>query len=248
METPLLALLFFIVALVYASAGFGGGSTYLAVLALAGVEFMTMRSTALVCNLVVVGGSCWLFYRQKLIQLREVLPFALVSIPAAVIGGWLALEERGFFILLGVSLLLSGIAMLLQPRARAVEISERAKHPAFKVLAGGGTGLLAGLVGIGGGIFLSPIAHLARWAAPHRIAGLTACFILVNSAAGLCGQALNAKFRLDTALLLPLTLAVLIGGQLGARLSLKRIKPNQLRSLTALLIIVVGLRVLIQHL
>ena len=242
---------FFAVAALYASVGFGGGSSYLALLALvlAG-DTALMRSTALLCNLAVVSGSTWLYARGGHIAWRRALPFVALSVPAAYLGATVRLDDRAFFLLLGATLLAA--AALLAWRALrgggAADLAARASPTWTAPALGAGIGGLAGAVGIGGGIFLAPVLHHLRWARPLEIAALASLFILVNSAAGLLGLATSGQLRVDawgTPLCL---LAVIAGGQLGVRLALRRLSGRAIRLVTAALVGAVGVRMLLVHL
>ena len=171
----LLVIIFFIIAAVYSSAGFGGGSSYLATLTFFPMAFQDMRLTALICNVIVVCSSVILFSKHKYIKWSRVAPLIVLSIPLAYLGGKLLIEERFFFLLLGGSLLLASLAMIFDTRTTTVKIPKYGN-----AVIGGGIGYLSGMVGIGGGIFLSPLLHLSRWGKPKVIAATSAIFILVN--------------------------------------------------------------------
>jgi len=188
--------LFFLIALIYSSAGFGGGSSYLAVLSLGSLEFIEMRMIALTCNIVVVLSSVFLFSKHQYIKWQKILPLLVLSVPLAFLGGSIKLEARFFFLLLGASLFISAVLMLVNQK-----ITYR-KLPRFSNgLIGGGIGFLSGMVGIGGGIFLSPLLHLTQWDRPKVIAATCATFIFVNSIAGLTGQIISNDFQIDLAIL-----------------------------------------------
>ncbi len=242
-ELFLLASIFFIIATVYSSAGFGGGSSYLATLSLFPMAFQDMRLTALICNIVVVSSSVLLFNKHKYIKWSRILPLVILSIPLAYLGGKLLLEERSFFLLLGGSLLLASIAMIMDNREKVIEF------PKFSNAAiGGGIGFLSGVVGIGGGIFLSPLLHLSSWGKPKVIAATSAIFILVNSAAGIIGQLSTNAVSLDLSSVAVLSLAVFVGGQIGARMTIFKFKPHIVRRITAFVILIVSLRLLFKYL
>ncbi|UOY06629.1 sulfite exporter TauE/SafE family protein [Muricauda sp. SCSIO 64092] len=244
-EFILLVLAFFCIALLYSSVGFGGGSSYLAILALSITPFFVIRSTALVCNLVVVSGSCFLFYRAGHLKFKKFLPFILTSIPLAFIGAVFRLEEHIFFILLGIALILAALSLIFQT-LNLQSNYQPSKYPLwFSYGIGGGVGLLSGLVGIGGGIFLAPILNYMKWDKPLNIAALASFFILVNSISGITGLVTSGTFEVFWPELLGLILAVFIGGQLGVRMTLVKISPKGIRILTAVLVFLVGVRVLI---
>jgi hypothetical protein len=238
-------LLFFMVAALYSSVGFGGGSSYLAFLALFGVNYLIVRSTALLCNIVVVTGGVYIFYKNGHLKLRQILPLTLASVPMAFLGGYLPLREHTFFLLLGSTLAIAAFFTWFQPQAkqRPGWLDEQWKNT-FPMAAGGGIGLLSGMVGIGGGIFLAPLLYLTRWDLPKTIAATSSFFILVNSIAGLGGQMVKPEFQMDWKFSLPLLVSVFLGGQLGSRMGAVRLPQVWVRRATALLIVYVGIRIL----
>lgn len=240
--------LFFLTAVLYASAGFGGGSTYLALLVLFGFSYAIIPQIALVCNLVVVTSGFVLFARSGHFSWRRGVPFVVLSIPAAYIGGTLPIAEDAFFLLLGVTLFVAGTQLLWSSfvggRAPKSEQSETEPATASGLFLGAGIGFLSGVVGIGGGIFLAPILYFLRWGTARQIAALASFFILVNSASGLAGQVAKsglAAWSLELALL---PVAVFFGGQVGSRLAITRFSPQQLQRITSVLILLVSLRIL----
>lgn len=238
-----LPVLFFVIAAFYASVGFGGGSSYLAILALIGLSYTVIPQTALVCNLVVSAGGVWHFHRAGHLDWRRMAPFVVLSVPLAYLGGRIPVSRDVFFALLGASLLVAGLRMFLPMRREGIwsGISERTAW-LIGLPVGAALGFLAGLVGIGGGIFLAPVLVLTGWMDARRAAATAAAFIFVNSAAGLAGQ-LGKGLHLDL-MVLPLVVAVLIGGQLGSRMGAYRIPVGGVRRLLAGLIVVVSVRIL----
>jgi len=241
-----LAIAFFLIALCYSAAGFGGGSSYLAVLVFAGVGSATMRPTALLCNIIVVLGGTFLYQKAKLIDFKKALPLLIISTPMAFIGGYWPITQPIFFLLLGMSLFISAVFLWIQPTFSS--ISKSFDKPMINAGIGGGIGLLAGLVSIGGGIFLAPVLHLIKWDDAKHIAAMASLFILVNSISGLVGQLVQVHFKIDLLSILPLLLAVLIGGQIGSRLSIKWLNHKLIKRITAVLILIVSLRILWQQL
>lgn len=242
-----LAALFLLVALVYASVGFGGGSTYTALLGLWGVDYRLIPIISLLCNIIVVSGGTLRFARAGLIDWKAVLPLLLVSAPLAFLGGLLPLKQWLFLLILGGALFASCIALLVQTghwRPR--------KMPTPALLGISAViGLLAGLSGIGGGIFLAPVLHLIRWAETQRIAAFASLYILINSIAGVAGQLVKndpAVFGSVLDSYWPMMVAVLIGGQIGGMLGLRLFSPRILRSMTALLVGYVAVRLIGQSL
>jgi len=241
-------LAFFVVAALYAAVGFGGGSSYLAILTLVFTAFFTIRSVALLCNLIVVSSSCYLYMRKGHFNFRRFLPFVLMSVPLAFIGALFRLSEAIFFILLGCTLIASSIALVIQTYSGSGgKINLKAYPKWLSYVLGAGIGLLSGLVGIGGGIFLSPVLNHMRWDIPVKIAALASFFILVNSMAGITGLLVNDTFDVPWQQASGLLLAVFLGGQLGLRLSLNRFSAQSIRLLTAVLVFFVGIRVLVTN-
>ena len=238
-----LAIYFFLVALVYSSAGFGGGSSYLAILALTAIPFVEIRMLALLCNIAVVAGSVYLTWRNNLLDIRRVLPLVFFSIPCAYIAGTLRIEEDLFFVILGITLIIAALLMLIPKFARDESVEMRQSYLTTGIM-GGCIGFLSGLVGIGGGIFLSPLLYLTGWGPAKAIAATTAFFILANSLAGLTGQMYTYGWSLSITTVMMLLAAVILGGQLGIRLTLNRLSPIMIKRVTAALIVIVAIRLL----
>lgn len=236
---------FFMTALLYASVGFGGGSTYNAILALSGVDYRILPLIALSCNIVVVAGNTVRFARVGVVPWRGALLLTAIAAPAALLGGLTPIGEGAFLTVLGASLVLTAVTMFL-PVASPVGEPYRATRLLPFVAAP--LGYLAGLVGIGGGIFLAPLLHLVRWREARAIAATASLFILVNSLFGIVGQLLKGgEGRLGAAVDagLPLIVAVAIGGQIGSFLALKFMPQIWIRWGTALLTGWVGMRLLL---
>jgi uncharacterized protein len=237
---------FFATALLYAAVGFGGGSTYSALLSLAGFNFALLPLVSLACNVVVVSGGTIRFARARVIPWKRALLLSAVAAPLAFLGGLTPIREEAFLALLGISLVASGLALFLP---RAPELDARPAPVArYMAFAAAPLGYLAGLVGIGGGIFLAPLLHLSRWAGARQIAATASLFILINSLAGLAGQlAKSGPERFGEALtgVLPLLIAVVLGGQLGSLLALRLLPERVIRWLTAALTIWAGSRLLL---
>lgn len=240
----LLVISFFAIALIYASVGFGGGSSYLALLAVMSVPFDVIRPTALLCNIVVVTGGTYIFYKEGQLDIKKFLPFILSSIPLAFIGGLWRLKENTFFLILGGCLIVAAMLLWIQPPKTE---GRKSGNLLLNLMLGGGIGYLSGLVGIGGGIFLSPILHLMKWDEARRISALASLFILVNSVSGLAGQVSHVQ-HMQWSFILPLVLAVLAGGQLGSRLGVQKFNQVHIKRITAVLIFIAGLNILKDHL
>ncbi len=241
--------LFFVIALLYGSVGFGGGSSYLAILSLFGIDYLLLRSTALLCNITVVSGSSLLYWQKGFFKWKKIGTTVLLSIPMAYLGGRMQIDEKLFFIVLGFVLIIAALFMLLQQKIYQTKTNFNFLKISylFNMIIGGAIGFLSGLIGIGGGIFLAPVLYLLKWDSPKIIAATAAFFILVNSIAGLIGQLANPNFYLDVAFVIPLVLTVFIGGQIGVRLGAGPFKPQLIKILTAILVAFVGIRILIKY-
>lgn len=240
-----LASLFALVALVYASVGFGGGSTYTALLTLWGIDYQLVPIISLLCNIIVVTGGTIRFVRARLVKWPQVVPLLMISAPLAFIGGLVPLKQSLFLLILGSALLLSAIALVVQPEKMA---PRKLSKPVLLSISGA-VGLLAGLSGIGGGIFMAPVLHLIRWDNARRIAAFASVYILINSITGLTGQIIKAGSQSlagPAGEYWPLLIAVFAGGQLGSLLGMKVLTPLLLRTLTALLVGYVAIRLLSQ--
>ena len=238
---------FFGTALLYASVGFGGGSTYSALLALAGTDFRILPIISLACNIVVVTGGVIRFARAGEMPWRGALTIALVAAPLAFLGGLTPIKQATFLTILGASLVFAALALLI-PIRQSVDEPDASRRTWPMALAAAPLGYLAGLVGIGGGIFLAPLLHLTRWNSARRIAATASLFILINSVTGLAGQlAKSGVARFGEALggALPLLVAVMVGGQIGSYLALRYLPAKVIRWLTAALTGWVGMRLLI---
>ena len=234
---------FFFIALFYSMVGFGGGSSYLAVLALAGLPYRSIPTVSLFCNLIVTIGGCWNFYRGGHFEAKAVLPFVIFSIPMAYLGGRMTIGKEVFSILLGISLLVAALRMFLPEHSfeRSKEISW-ATAWRIGLPTGGLLGFLAGLVGIGGGIFLSPFLLFLKWVNVKEASAAASFFIMVNSLSGLLGQA--QKGTVQTYLLLPLGISVLLGGQIGSRLGAYRLSKVSLNRILGALILYASVKLI----
>lgn len=244
-----LALAFLLTAALYASAGFGGGSTYTALLAVSGAPFYVIPIVSLLCNICVVTGNCIRYFRANLMSLSDVWPLFILSIPAAFLGGRLNVSEVIFIGLLCLALVIAGARMILSQDVVHDAPRGFRSNPMICALIGGAIGFYSGIVGIGGGIFLAPILYKLRWGRAQEIAAACSVFILVNSLSGLGGHIVKASQRDILPEILPyapLIFAVIIGGTLGNVLSLKILTPKHLRRITGLLILAVAIRLLIK--
>lgn len=245
MPIEYLPFIFFIIALFYSSVGFGGGSSYLAILSLFLTNFYEIRSTALVLNICVVSIGTIMFIRHRVFNFKLFWPFLLASIPLAFLGAQLKLSQQVFFLILGGALILSGLFLILKYLQKKIESKDFSNPKKF--LLGGFVGLLSGISGIGGGIFLSPVLNILKWANPRVTASLASVFILVNSVAGLIGLKIAGTFHINYGLIFQLIIAVILGATIGSYLSSKKFNLRFLGILTALLVFYVGLKLILGY-
>ena len=229
-----------VVAVLYGAVGHGGASGYLAVMALAGIAPAVMKPTALTLNLAVSLIGTVLFFRAGHFAWRLFWPFAVTSIPLAFLGGRLDLPTHVFKLILALALGFAALRLLL-PAPKATDL--RPAPFAWLLIAGAIIGLVSGLIGVGGGIFLTPLLLLARWSDTKTAAAVSAPFIFVNSAAGLAGHA-SSLHNLPAAWPL-LALTVVIGGFIGARWGSINARASQLRPALALVLGIASLKLVI---
>ena len=240
-----LTILFFLTSVIYSSVGFGGGSTYLALLLLWGIPYTIFPVLALSCNIIVVTGNCINYSRTGNLNVKFLTPYLLGSIPLAFIGGALSIEKELFEILLFIILLIAGLFLLIKFKTYDDNAENYKKIPLpIAVAIGSILGFISGIVGIGGGIFLSPILFLLRAAKPKIIVTAASVFILINSLSGIIGQ-LTKNLVLEQLLnYWPLLLAVLVGGQIGNFLNIRILPTKILALITASLVLFVAARML----
>ena len=239
----ILSILFFVTAILYSSVGFGGGSTYLALLLIWGIPYYIFPIIALCCNIIVVSGNCFSYIRAKNLNLKILIPYLIGSIPLAFIGGSLPIEKKLFEILLFLILSIAGILLLLNFKSYDDKEESYRKVPiVISILIGGVLGFISGVVGIGGGIFLSPILFLIRAARPKHIVTAASVFILINSISGIIGQLTKNVVLTEIQNYWFLLLAVLIGGQVGNFLNLKIFPTRILALITSGLVLFVAVR------
>ena len=239
----ILSILFFVTALIYSSVGFGGGSTYLAILLIWGVPYTIFPVIALVCNIIVVSGNSINFIRSKNINFNLLFPYLIGSIPFAFIGGSITIEKSLFEILLFCVLLVAGIFLLIESKSFNKEQIKINKIPRLvSISIGSIIGFMSGIVGIGGGIFLSPFLFLMKAGYPRHITSSASLFILINSIFGIAGQLTKDQVLDQVITYWPLFLSVLIGGQIGSLLNIKFLSNKILALLTSFLVIFVAIR------
>ena len=239
----ILSILFFVTALIYSSVGFGGASTYLALLLLWGVPYHIFPIIALACNIIVVSGNSFNYTRAGNLNLKLLFPYLLGSIPFAFLGGTVQIEKELFEIILFFILATSGGLLLINFKSYDDNIENYRTLPIYiSVLIGLVLGFVSGIVGIGGGIFLSPILYLFKAAKPKHITTTVSLFILINSIFGIIGQLSKNQNLLELKDFLLLLIAVLIGGQIGNFINLKLISSKIFALITSLLVIFVAIR------
>jgi uncharacterized protein len=245
-----LILFFFLIASIYASAGFGGGSSYLALLSIYGVAVSEMKVVALLCNLVVVSGNIWVFWKQGFLDFKKASPLILLSVPMAFLGAYIPLKEKTFILLLGFALILTAILLLLDEKIRQQANDKKRALKPVNILQtsflGAAIGFFSGMVNIGGGIFLSPILLMLRWDLPKKIAAVASLFIGVNSLAILAGQMDKVKNLQNLSFYFLLLLSVGIGGQIGSRFSAFKFEQRTVRIVTALLTLYAGISLILR--
>ena len=239
----ILSILFFIAAILYSSVGFGGGSTYLALLLIWGVPYTIFPIIALTCNIIVVSGNCFNYIRAGNLNFKLLMPYLIGSIPLAFIGGSLPVDKKIFEILLFFVLSVAGCLLLFNFKSYD-DKKESYKNISYfmSIIIGGILGFISGIVGIGGGIFLSPILFLLKVAKPKHIVTSASLFILINSVFGIIGQLTKNLNFSDMYGYFYLLIAVLIGGQIGNYLNLKILPTRVLALITSALVLFVAIR------
>ncbi len=239
----ILSILFFVTAILYSSVGFGGGSTYLALMLIWSIPYYIFPVIALSCNIIVVSGNCFNYIKAGNLNLKLLIPYLIGSIPLAFIGGSLPVEKDLFEIFLFSVLTISGLLLLFKFKSYDDNEENYKQIPIFiSILIGGVLGFISGIVGIGGGIFLSPILFLIRAGKPKHIVTTASLFILINSISGIIGQLSKSVVINEVYNYWYLLVAVLIGGQIGNFLNLKIFPTRLLALVTSLLVLFVSVR------
>lgn len=239
----ILPILFFITAILYSSVGFGGGSTYLALLLIWGIPYYIFPVIALICNIIVVSGNSINYSRAGNFNLRLLAPYLVGSVPFAFIGGSIIIEKELFEVLLFLVLSIAGVSLLIQNKSfedRKIKYNQPSIYLSFFI--GSLLGLISGIVGIGGGIFLSPILFLLKAAPPKQIVTTASFFILINSISGVLGQLTKDSVYDQILNYWLLFLVVFLGGQIGNFINLKIFSNRSLALVTACLVIFVAIR------
>ena len=239
----ILTIFFFITAILYSSIGFGGGSTYLALMLIWDIPFYIFPIIALICNIIVVTGNSINFLRTKNINISLLTPYLIGSVPFAFFGASISINKNLFEILLFFILLIAGISLLLESKSfNNDKIVIRKISKVISIFIGSIIGFISGLVGIGGGIFLSPILFLLKAGYPKHITSTASLFILINSIFGVAGQLTKDMVLNEFLNYWPLFIVVLIGGQIGSFLNIKFLSNKVLVVMTSFLVFFIAIR------
>ncbi|MGB1475473.1 MAG: sulfite exporter TauE/SafE family protein [Candidatus Poseidoniaceae archaeon] len=234
-----------IIAAMYSSVGHGGASGYLAVLSLtayAANDPVWLKQHAWSLNLLVAGIAFYAYKKSDFFDIKLALPFIVASIPAAFIGGYLQVDDTVYDILLSLTLVFA--AWKLYSAKISHSSSKVRKNPpvSIAIIVGFVIGFLSGIIGVGGGIFLSPIILLFGWSDPKTTAGIAAVFIWVNSFSGLVGSALSGQLVIDVSTLIPFSVAVLIGGYIGSKYGSEKLSQNSIRNMLVAVMLIAAIR------
>ncbi len=239
----ILSIFFFITAILYSSVGFGGGSTYLALLLIWDIPYYIFPIIALLCNIIVVSGNSFNYIRAGNHNFKLLIPFLIGSIPFAFFGGTLKIEKDIFEILLFFVLSMAGVLLMINNKSYENDnLTTKKLNFSFSFFIGSILGLVSGIVGIGGGIFLSPILFLLKSEKPKIIVTTASLFILINSISGILGQLTKENILIELSNYLPLFLCVFVGGLLGNYLNLKIFTSRILAIITSLLVLFISIR------
>jgi uncharacterized membrane protein YfcA len=239
----ILSIFFLITSILYSSVGFGGGSTYLALMLIWEIPFYIIPILALSCNIIVVSGNSINYVRSGNLNLNLLVPYLIGSIPFAFFGASISISKELFEIILFIILFMAGILLLIKNKSyNDDQIKIKSIPKAVSIFIGSVIGFFSGIVGIGGGIFLSPILFLMKAGYPRHIATAASLFILINSIFGVAGQLTKNIIFDEFFNYWPLFLCVLVGGQIGNLLNIKFLSNKTLKIITSILVIFVSIR------
>jgi len=236
----IISLLIFFVAALYSSVGHGGASGYLAVLSFFSVAPGHMSTTALLLNVLVAGLSLYSYYRAQHLSWKLAWPFIVLSVPAAFVGGVIHISETAYFLLLALLLMFAAFRLAFSAMSVSDEASLIPVNLGLSLPTGAGIGVLSGIVGVGGGIFLSPLMLLMKWASTKQTAAVSALFIVVNSVAGLGGRVVCGNIELGIAL--PFVVAAFLGGLVGSYFGATRFSGLTLRRMLAAVLLIASFK------
>lgn len=246
-DLVLLLIIFFVVALLYSSVGHAGASGYLAIMAWFSFLPETIKSTSLILNIIVASIASYHFIRNKLFDKKLFFMLILTSIPMSFIGGSMQVEKRIFSLLVGAFLILSSILLFYKKNITSNKVDSLNKASFLSVLiVGSSIGFISGLIGVGGGIFLTPILLLTKWVETRKASGISAAFILCNSLSGLAGSLLYIK-QIDSHIPWWI-MAVLTGGWLGAKMGSEKLSSRTIYSIIMCILFVSGIKFIITNL
>jgi uncharacterized membrane protein YfcA len=233
---------FFIIALVYSSVGFGGGSMYLAILSFTSLSQDSLRVAALICNSLVTAAGSWHFLRQSTSIHRRMIPLMLCSTPTCIMASLIKFSDLVFFAILGIALIVAGLLMLIKMKNTKPESPKNTwKFMALSSIIGA----LAGITGIGGGVYLAPFLTLRSWGTAKEISAACALFILVNSVASLIVRGVVSEVNIPHEFFTLFILAS-IGGYLGSFISSKKWNNDRIQKMTGIILIIAGIRILLR--
>ncbi len=239
----ILSIFFLITSILYSSVGFGGGSTYLALMLIWEIPFYIIPILALCCNIIVVLGNSINYVRSGNLNLNLIIPYLVGSIPFAFFGASISISKELFEIILFIILFIAGILLLIKNKSYGNDqIKINSIPKVVSIFVGSIIGFISGIVGIGGGIFLSPILFLMKAGHPRHIATAASLFILINSIFGVAGQLTKNIVFNEFFNYWPLFVCVLVGGQIGNLLNIKFLSNKILTIITSILVIFVSIR------
>ena len=238
-----------LIAAMYASVGHGGASGYLAVLSLtvyASNDPAWLKQHAWSLNLLVAGIAFFAYWKNDFFESKLAFPFIIASIPAALIGGYLRVNDDVYDTLLSITLVFAAWKLYTTKSGESEELFSSPPKVHIALIVGAAIGLLSGIIGVGGGIFLSPLILIFGWGDPKTTAGVAALFIWVNSAAGLIGSSISGQLVIDFGVLAPFAIAVLIGGYLGSRFGSEKFSQNTVRMTLVSVMLIAAIRQILE--
>ena len=234
-----------VIAAMYSSVGHGGASGYLAVLSLtayAANDPVWLKQHAWSLNLLVAGIAFFAYKKSGFFDIKLALPFIVASVPAAFIGGYLQVNNTIYDILLSLTLVFAAWKLYSTKESHSSDEVHKIPPLGVAIVVGCLIGFLSGIIGVGGGIFLSPIILLFGWSDPKTTAGISAVFIWVNSFSGLIGSTISGQLALDVSTLVPFSIAVLIGGYIGSKYGSEKLSQDSIRIMLVVVMLIAAIR------